>query len=324
MTTQEKILELLSKETLTNDENVFLKEKINNDPALTKYEAIYNLIRDMKNNFHLNSDLISEYVLFNNNLPLEDNSIIKFIPQIENHISKCSKCQEEFELFNEEYNEIDNYVGKKFEQKNETVINSGLNKPAKIFNLFTTKYIFASAAIIAFFSFSLFSISELTSSSYKSISELSELTNYSTTRGRVSSNFHYGVKALSNENYTEAIALLKTDIKNNSSDETIFYTNYMLGLIYLKKSESDFLGLFHSFNETDIDSSIANFEQSISKNNSGSFSNINDNAYFYIGKGYLIEDNFKEAKKYLQIVVNKKGSYSKQAKELLEIIEQKM
>lgn len=325
MTTQEKILELLSKENLTTDENSFLMNSLNDEPDLYKYKVIYNLLSDMGNRFHLNSDLISEYVLYKNNLPLVDNSLIKFVPQIESHISNCSKCREEFELFNEEYNEIDNYVGEKFKQKDRTLkLENNTQKPARLFNLFTTKYIYASAAIIAFFTFSLFSISELTSSSYKDISELSELSNYSTTRGRVSSDFHNGVKALSNENYSKGIALLRNDIKNNSSDETIFYTNYMLGLIYLKKSESDFIGLFKSYNKNDIDSSIANFKQTISKNDSDSFQNISLNAYFYIGKGYLINDRFTEAKKYLQLVIDNKGSYSAEAIELIDIIDQRI
>jgi hypothetical protein len=325
MTTHEKILDLLTKEHLTSDEKSYLIETLNNNPELKKYKAIYNLLGDMKNNFHLTSDLISEYVLYKNNLPLEDNSLIKLIPQIEIHISTCSKCREEFELFNEEYNDIDIYIGKEFEKKEKTSeLKNSAAKPIRILNLFTTKYLFAAAAIIAFFTFSLFSISELTSTSYKDLSELSNLSDYSTTRGRISSDFFNGIKALSNENYSEGIVLLKNDIKNNSNDETIFYTNYMLGLIYLQKSETDFLGLFKSYNKTDIDSSISNFKQTISRNNSGAFLNINLNSYFFIGKGYLINDNFTEAKGYLQIVVNKKGSYSRQAQELIELIDQEI
>lgn len=324
MTTQEKIIELLLKENITNDENKFLLDLLNDMPELNNYKVIYNILRDMPNKFHLNSDLISEYVLFKNELPLEDNSIIKFIPQIEKHFSKCSKCRDEFELFNMEYNEIGNYLTENFEQKRETfALESDVKISAKIFNLFTTKYIYAAAAVIAFFTFSLFSISQLTVPSYKNISELSELTNYSTTRGRISSDFHNGINALNDENYSEAITFLMNDIKNNPNDETIFYTNYMLGLTYLKKSESNFLGLFNSYNLADLDSSIANFEQTINKNSSGVFSNINYNAYFYIGKSYLLNDNFNEAKKYLQVVIENKGSYSNEAKSLIEIIDHK-
>lgn len=325
MTTQEKTLNLLTKEHLTPDENSFLLEAINNNHELKKYKVIYNLLRDMGTRFHLNSDLISEYVLYKNEKPLEDSSLIKFVPQIENHISNCGKCREEFELFNEEFNDIDIYIAQEFEQKEKTSeVKNSVTKPIMIFNLFTTKYIYAAAAIIAFFTISLFSISELTSVSYKDLSELSDLSDYSTTRGRISPDFFNGIKAFSNENYSEGITLLRNDIQNNPGDETIFYTNYMLGLIYLHKSESNFLGLFKSYNQTDIDSSISNFKQTISRNNSGAFLNINLNSYFFIGKGYLINDNFTEAKEYLQIVVNKKGSYSRQAQELIELIDQEI
>ncbi len=322
MNRTEKIIELLSKKELTTEEKTYLSNSFNEEPELKKYKAIYNLLGDMKNSFHLNSDLISEYVLYKNNLPLEDKSIIKFIPQIEKHIFKCSKCQEEFELFNKEFNAIDNYLNENIKRKENTSV-ANKQKSSKIFTLFTTKYIYATAALIAFFTFSLFTTSKLLVPSYKNISELSEL-DYSTTRGRVSPYFHSGLKALSNNNYNEAITQLQYDIENNADDKTIFYTNYMLGLIYLKKSESDFLGLFTSFDTTDINNSIIYFEKAIERNNSGSFSNITYNSYYYIGKGYLLMDDFTNAKTNLQIVVNSGGSYTKEANELLEIINQKM
>ncbi len=320
MNRTDEILELLAKKELTIEEKNYLSDSFNKYPELKKYVAIYNLLGDMKNRFHLNSDLISEYVLYKNNLPLEDDSLIKFIPQMENHISKCTKCQEEFELFNEEYNEIDNYLTQNIEQKTVT---ADEQKSPKIFSLFTTKYIYAAAAVIAFFTFSLFTTSQLIVPSYKNISELSSL-NYSTTRGRVSSDFHNGLKALSDGNYNEAIAQLNSDLVNNADDKTIFYTNYILGLVYLQKSESDFLGMFTSFDTKDINNSISNFKEVIIKNNSGSFSNITFNSYFYIGKGYMLIDDFTNAKTYLKTVIDNRGSYTKKAQELIDIINQKL
>jgi len=321
MNRTDKILELLEKKELTIEEKNYLSNSFDKYPELKKYIAIYNLLGDIKNRFHLNSDLISEYVLYKNNLLLEDNSIIKFIPQIESHIAKCSKCREEFELFNEEYNEIDSYLTQNIQQKTGTTAEE--QKSTNIFSLFTTKYVYATAAVIAFFTFSLFTTSQLIVPSYKNISELSSL-NYSTTRGRVSPDFHNGLKALSEGNYNEAIEQLKSDLKKNYDDKTIFYTNYMLGLVYLQKSESDFLGMFTSFDSKDINNSIANFKEVIEKNNSGSFSNITFNSYFYIGKGYMLIDDFTNAKTYLRTVIDNKGSYIKEAKELIDIINKNM
>ena len=321
MTTQEKIILLLSKENLTNDENIFLLESFKIKPEFNKYKVIYNLLRDMKNNFHPNSNLISEYVLIKNGLPLEDMSNTKFIPIIEKHISNCSKCQEELELFNQEFKLINNFVSRKIEQIYTNKTNNVVKKPKNMFDLFKTNYVYSAAAVIAFFTLSLFSISEIITPSYKNISELSELTEYSSTRGRISYNFSNGIKALNDKNYNNAIIFLKNDIKNNSNDETIFYTNYMLGLTYLKKSESNFLGLFNSYNLTDIDSSIANFKRTIHKNNSSLFLNITYNSYFFIGKAYLLNNNFDEAKINLQIVIDKKGSFLNEIKKLIEIID---
>ncbi len=138
----------------------------------------------------------------------------------------------------------------------------------------------------------------------------------------MSPEFQNGLQALSQEDYEEAIKNFKNDVKNNFNDRTIFYTDYMLGLIYLKKSESDFLGLFTSFNKEDLEKSIIYFNDVVKKNNSGSFNNITYNAYFFLGKSYLLKDNFKEAKKYFQLVIDNRGSYSKKAEELLKSIEQ--
>ncbi|PIQ09015.1 MAG: hypothetical protein COW71_08770 [Ignavibacteriales bacterium CG18_big_fil_WC_8_21_14_2_50_31_20] len=324
MTTQEKIIELITKENLTDTEKNFLLNSFKEIPELNNYEIVYNLLHDMQNIFHLNSNLISEYVLIKNNLPLEDSANIQFIPIIEKHITKCSKCRKEFELFNQEFEEINSFVGKTFEQNNEAKERKAVTeKPNNIFNLFSTNYVYAAAAVIAFFTISLFTISEIIVPPYENLSELSELTNYSTTRGRVSQDFYDGIKALQGENYNMAIDFLRNDIKNNSDDETIFYTNYMLGITYFEKSESSFWGLFNSYNSTYLDSSIANFEITINKNNSELFSNINYNSYFYIGKAYLLDSNFDEAKKHLQIVVDNKGSYLKEAQTLIEIIDSK-
>jgi tetratricopeptide (TPR) repeat protein len=323
MSKSEKILELLTKDNPTNEEKKYLLESFDKEPELKKYESIFNLLNDMKNSFHLDSDLISEYVLYKNNLPLEDDSILKFIPRIEKHIAKCSQCQEEYKLFNEEYNEIDNYLNENIGKNVEDKTSISENNSAKIFSLFTNRYIYTAAAVIALFTFSVFTTSSFISPSYKNINELNSL-NYSTTRGRVTPDFHSGLIALSNEKYNEAIAKLEQDIKNNADDKTIIYTNYMLGLVYLQKSESDFLGMFRTFDAEDIHNSIANFKEAISKNNSESFFNITLNSYFYIGKGYLLLDDFENAKVYLQNVVDNKGSYTKEAKEIIEIINNKM
>jgi tetratricopeptide (TPR) repeat protein len=324
MNETEKILELLSKKDLTTDEQSYLADAFNTNPDIKKYKAIYDLLNDMKNKFHLSSELISEYVLYKNNLPLEDKSVLKLVPHIEEHINQCSKCRKEFELFNEEYNSIDNFIDKTIVAK-ETVKNISGNeeKTPKVFSLFTTKYFYAAAALIAIFTFSIFTTSKLLVPSYKNVSELNEF-NYSTSRGRVATNFHNGLKALQDDNFSEAIFELKSDIKTNPNDETIFYTNYMLGLVYLKKSESDLFGLFTTFNQRDLDSSIAYLKRTVTMNRSDAFQNITLNAYYYIGKDYMLKDDFINAKKYLQIVLNNGGGYSANAKELLEIINQKL
>ena len=63
---------------------------------------------------------------------------------------------------------------------------------------------------------------------------------------------------------------------------------------------------------------IEHFEKSIELNNSGTFSNLNLDANYFIGKAYLLIDEKAKAKDHLQDVVNSKGSYYKKAEELIE------
>ena len=104
----------------------------------------------------------------------------------------------------------------------------------------------------------------------------------------------------------------------NQKDESIFYTHFVLGITYVNKAESDFLGLFKSFNKEDVAKGIENFEKSIELNKSGKFDNLKLDANYYIGKSYLMIDDKSSARKHLQSVVDGKGSYYKKAEELLK------
>ncbi len=322
MTNEEKIIELLMKNSFTIEEESFLNNELSDNKEFAKFKVIYNLLNNVGNSFHLTSDLIAEYVLYKNGLPAQDKSIIKLLPKIEKHITNCDKCKNEFELFNGEYINIDSYISEKLSKSEaDEILQLKENSTQKTFKLFTKKYYFAAAAAIVLFMFSVFDFSQYTVPSYKNLSQISELSDFSFTRGRVSLDFYNGLKALDNNDYKTAIEMLQTDIRNNSNDQTIFYTNYILGLIYLKKSESNFLGLFKSFNYSDVDSSIANFRRSITKNKSSSFANINYNSYFYIGKAYLLKNDFQNAQSNLQVVMNNKGEYYKNAKDLISKIQ---
>ena len=58
---------------------------------------------------------------------------------------------------------------------------------------------------------------------------------------------------------SSAIQYLNDDVNKNQNDESIFYTHFVLGITYVNKAESDFLGLFKSFNKEDVEKGISEF-----------------------------------------------------------------
>jgi tetratricopeptide (TPR) repeat protein len=111
------------------------------------------------------------------------------------------------------------------------------------------------------------------------------------------------------------------DIEKHNNESSIFYSNYILGGTYLKAAESNFLGMFISFDEKNVQLAIENLKTSIKKNTSGSYENLNLDANYYIGRAYLLLDDFDSAKKHLKIVVNKKGRFYNEAGTMIEAME---
>ena len=129
--------------------------------------------------------------------------------------------------------------------------------------------------------------------------------------------FQRGLDAIDRKENESAIQFLNDDVNVNKSDESIFYTHFVLGITYVSKAETDFLGLFKSFNKADVRKGIENFEKSIVLNNSGKFDNLKLDAHYFIGKSYLMIDDKTSAHEHLQLVVDGKGSYYKKAEKLL-------
>jgi hypothetical protein len=88
----------------------------------------------------------------------------------------------------------------------------------------------------------------------------------------------------------------------------------------LKAADSDFLGLFKSFDKQKVQLAVYNLEKTLELNTSGNFNNINLDVNYYLGKSYLLLDDFVEARTHLQFVVNEKGGLYKDAEELLNSI----
>lgn len=310
----EKIIDLLDKDFLTDDEKLLIKEMIDKSPE-TKHlhEAYLNLKGSLKRDEHIDEELMAEYVMYKNNLS-QNRLIILLANKVEDHLRNCVECEKLFTELNAEYCDIDSFVNQKI-SKQENHNKPVQTKGSFLFNnLSAAKYAFASALAIVVLYIGLFAVSSFTTPHYKK--SFLDGDDFYTTRGRTSELFQRGLDAIDRNDYEWAIKFLNDDINSNKTDESIFYTHFVLGITYISKAENDFLGLFKSFNKDDVEKAIDNFQSSIELNNSGKFDNLKLDAHYFIAKAYLLIDNKPSAKEHLQIVIDGKGSYYKKAQEL--------
>ncbi len=302
----EKILELLDKQALSDEEKEYLSKALNN-PELRKIKETYlQLKNSLKRNDHIDEELMAEYVLHKNNLT-EGKVIVLLANKIEDHLRLCNECQELFKELNSEYSSVDEFI-------NNTIT----TKPTGSEYIRKFKYAFASIAAVAIIYMGLFIVSSVTTPDYKK--SFLDGNDFYTSRGRASEYFQRGLDAIDNKKYDEAVKYLHEDIAENDDDKTLFYSYFVLGITCVNKGEKDYLGLFESYNKEDVMKGIESFNKSIELNTSGNFDNLKLDANYYIAKAYLLIDDIPSAKEHLKIVVDGKGSYYKKAEELLKIL----
>lgn len=314
----EKLIELLEKESLSKDDAELFNQILKNNPEAKNLKTIYTGIRNaLTNNGHIDEGLLGEYVLFLNKNS-SDSVAASLSAKVANHLKTCSDCEKLFKEFNSEYSEIDLFVNQSIKDKkyeNEISPQPLIELARKSSSL---KYIFVTlSAVVIIYLGLFFSDSFLIPDYKKSFFDGEE---FYITRGRNSEAFQKGLNFIDNKNYEDAVKYLKEDIRTNPNSESLFYAYYVLGLTYISKAEKNFLGLFPSYNKEDVIEGINNLKKSIELNNTQTFQNVKLDAYYFIGKAYLLIDEKESAVENLKIVVEEKGGYYKQAEDLLKQI----
>lgn len=319
MIDEQKIIDFLTSENLSIDQIDRFRKEHKDDPEFLSLAKIIDSLTYLAKEAHLDSDTISEYVLYLNGDHSEEMKIAPIIPQIEKHIQSCSKCRTEFELLNAELNEVDEFIENNIQPSEEEVPKQSifLINPLK-HKAF--RYTFAAAASLIIMFSSLFIASNISTPKYVQMVNQFDTSNFNTTRGRNSENFSMAVNELEKENYKEAITLFKNDIRDNQKDITIFYTYYILGITYMQMAHNDFLGMFDSYDQNELAKAESSFKQAIDLNSSGLFENVKYNSYFYLGESYLLQENFEQAEIFLTKAIESGSEYSTTAKELLSTI----
>ncbi|MFO7613654.1 MAG: hypothetical protein R6W71_03345 [Bacteroidales bacterium] len=98
-----KIIELLDKEVISEDEKNLFDEMIKNNPEAKKINDAYlNLKTSLKRDEHIDEELMAEYVMYKNNLSSEG-LIVLLAGKVEDHLRKCVQCEKLFtELGNQD------------------------------------------------------------------------------------------------------------------------------------------------------------------------------------------------------------------------------
>jgi len=315
----EYIISLIEKKNLTVEESKKLTALLKEDPKLREYVNLYTKVKTAYGKTdHPEADLLGEYILYKNGLKEDAEKIIPVIPEIEKHLRECEQCQEDYKLFNSEFEAVDSFVA-------ETITKT--EKKSVIKNLFYNpslayiKYSLASVLMVGIIYFVLFFISTGSLTPVQKLAGNYDKTENYVTRGRATDEFQKSMIALENNNYKRTIEFLEQDIKNNFKDETIFYSYYILGLAYLEDSYADFLTLFPSYNKEKVNRAIYNLKECIKKNSSDEFLNVNYDAFYFIGKGYLMLNNKEQAVDYFRLVLKNNGSKSEEAMQILDELE---
>jgi hypothetical protein len=249
-----------------------------------KFNKIEKIIKD---SYHPTSDELGNYILYINGIDPENKSFLRIFPKIELHLRRCSECNRLFLELNNEYSELDTFLNNheplRIEKKSEQ-IKMPVRAHIKYFNFKSVGLVLACTFLLYLGAFSVSKL--LTPSSYK-YTHLENVSGINETRGM------------------------------STSDDTFFYSYYLLGLAYLESAHTDIIGLFPSYDKIKVKQGISAFNKALELNNSGKFPNINLDIYFFIAKADLMLNNLSEAKENLNKVVNEKGSKINEAKKIL-------
>ncbi|MBL1215495.1 MAG: hypothetical protein HND52_19165 [Ignavibacteriae bacterium] len=321
MNEKDFIYKLLEKENISDDENSQMNEILNKDRSLKSFVNFYFKAKAaVEKKSHIAPDILADYILFKSQLQTESAGIFNLADKIENHLRGCDKCTEDFKVLNEEYLSVDEFITDNISQTdiNETEITKNVFK--NIFQSRTVyKSLYAFALLVLFYAGAVFITNYSIPDYNREITELSGELNLNS-RGRASQEFLMGISELQKGNFENAVLSFKSDLKNNKNSKTIFYTHFILGQAYLRNAKKDLLGINLGFDQDFINKSINEFRNCIAVNNNYQFVNINYDAHYFVGRAYLLRDDKNQAIEEFNKVIENKGRFINEAKELISTI----
>ncbi len=319
----DKILELLNKKNLTETEKQLLEQFAESDSEIRSFIQVHNLLdKNLSISEHISTDLLSVYILFEMGDETENKIIPLIRDKIKSHLEECSICKDEYDILLDNYNDIKEHVDNTL--KHDPKLTAGDDKGllSFIFGKYSTvKYAFATIIILIVGYFGLFIISSSLTADYNKNIFSENQDDFYKTRGRTSVLFQKGLNAIEDGDYDSAVKFLSDDIVQYPDEKSIFYSYYIIGITYLKDAESDFLGLFRSYDKEKVNLAIENLNNSIDKNKSGDYESLKLDSYYYLGRAYLLNDDRNLSRLSFQAVINGRGRFSNEAIELVKQLE---
>jgi tetratricopeptide (TPR) repeat protein len=270
---------------------------------------------------HIDAEMIGDFILYESGELTDDYLIPILAEKIKMHLKGCLKCQEEYQALQNEFKEVTSFVEKNIVKDEKSFSTKSFPSAFALNKISSFKYAITTIAVFAVVYLSLFTISSITTPDYNKNIFSGREDGFYVTRGRTSVAFQKGLDAIQKGSYDDAIDYFGEDIEKHSEQSSIFYTYFITGLTYFKLAESNFIGMFQSFDEEKLNRAILNLKLSIQKNTSGNYDNLNLDAHYHLGRAYLLLENVKEAKEQLSKVIESKGKFYNEAVELIRTVE---
>ena len=317
----EKVIHILDREVIPYEDKEYLKRISAEDIDIKNFISVHSKLKRIFNSScHLDMEILAEFILYYDG----DLDAAKYISQItdkiEDHLAECSVCNNLYLSFTEEFQRVDDFVSRVINDNEDIEFPK---KPPVFSRIRKTNFRAPITAIILLLIayFGMMITSYYGTPSYKKDVFEFEAINISLIQNRDTELYKQGLTAFIKDDYDRTIGLLMEDIHLNQNDSTMYYTHYLLGIAYLKSSENNILGTFKSYDHLRVNEGIHNLMNFIEKNDGGVNERSSIDAHYYIAKAYLSIDELEEAKKHLQIVMEKRGKYYSDAVEILNIFE---
>lgn len=317
----DKIISLIEKEKLSENDASSLKQLLEDDLESKDFYNTYSKLgKAFRLSNHLSHDELGDYVLIKNGLEPGNKLNMEKVPVFEVHLRRCEQCSMLMQNFNADFSDVESFVAGQFSHQNKETERQHPIAHSRILKFNFARYAFVGISSFAIIILALIAISNFTTPKYYDLAAITDVSGMMISRGRTTDDFELSIKALEEKNYDSAIEFLKSDIEQNKNDEPIFYSHYILGLTYLETTEKNILGLFPSFNKSNAQYALDNFNKTVELNNSGKFNNVNLDAYFYSAKAALMLEDTNSAKEFLEIVITEKGSKLSEASEIIKAL----